>query len=196
MLTPSTDTTRDRLLAAALTLLDEGGPEAVTLREVGARVGVSRTAPYRHFTDKRHLLAALGAAELDALTDDLRAALGRHPRSERARMRALLQTYVARALAHPRRHALAMGAWAPDGPESAVHEAADRLLLVVVGEVVRAQAAGVVRAGDPARITALANATLRGAVDLHLAGHLSRDGKGGADPADLADDLLVLLAPG
>ena len=51
--------TRQSLLEAAGALLDAGGPEAVTLREVGARTGVSRSAPYRHFADKETLLTVL-----------------------------------------------------------------------------------------------------------------------------------------
>jgi AcrR family transcriptional regulator len=51
--------TRRALLDAAGALLDLGGPEAVTLREVGARAGVSRGAPYRHFDDKDSLLTAV-----------------------------------------------------------------------------------------------------------------------------------------
>ncbi len=39
-------------MLAAADLLEEGGPDAVTLRAVGARAGVSRSAPYRHFTGK------------------------------------------------------------------------------------------------------------------------------------------------
>jgi Bacterial regulatory proteins, tetR family len=42
-------------------LLDSGGPDAVTLRGVGARAGVSRGAPYRHFADKESLLTAVAA---------------------------------------------------------------------------------------------------------------------------------------
>jgi AcrR family transcriptional regulator len=37
--------TRELLLSAATELLDAGGPEAVTLREVGRRSGVSHNAP-------------------------------------------------------------------------------------------------------------------------------------------------------
>ncbi|MFI6702265.1 helix-turn-helix domain-containing protein [Streptomyces sp. NPDC050509] len=57
--------TRRALLDAAAELLDLGGPEAVTLREVGARAGVSRGAPYRHFTGKDSLRTdpALAASE-------------------------------------------------------------------------------------------------------------------------------------
>ena len=43
--------TRRALLDDAAALLDSGGPDAVTLREVGARAGVSRGAPYRHFAE-------------------------------------------------------------------------------------------------------------------------------------------------
>lgn len=50
---------RPALIAAARALLDEGGPDAVGLREAARRVGVSPTATYRHFKDKEALLAAL-----------------------------------------------------------------------------------------------------------------------------------------
>ena len=52
---------RPALIAAARTLLDEGGPEAVGLRESARRVGVTPTATYRHFRDKEALLAAVAA---------------------------------------------------------------------------------------------------------------------------------------
>ena len=81
--------TRQALLDAAGALLDAGGPDAVTLREVGARTGVSRSAPYRHFENKDTLLTALAtnamtqlgdrlesiAAEADSPEQSLRAAL-------------------------------------------------------------------------------------------------------------------------
>jgi AcrR family transcriptional regulator len=53
--------TRRALLDAAADLLDTGGPDAVTLRAVGARAGVTRGAPYRHFPDKDSLLTAIAA---------------------------------------------------------------------------------------------------------------------------------------
>ncbi len=49
------------MIAAARALLDEGGPDAVGLREAARRVGVSPTATYRHFKDKEALLAAVAA---------------------------------------------------------------------------------------------------------------------------------------
>ncbi len=50
-----------------------GEPEAVTLREVGARAGVTRSAPYRDFAEKDVLLAAVGAEAWDELAATFRA---------------------------------------------------------------------------------------------------------------------------
>ncbi|MER5275640.1 TetR/AcrR family transcriptional regulator [Streptomyces sp. NPDC002809] len=65
--------TRRALLDAAADLLDLGGPEAVTLREVGARAGVSRGAPYRHFTGKGSLLAAVATERWERIADQVHA---------------------------------------------------------------------------------------------------------------------------
>jgi len=59
--TESAAATRRALLDDAAELLDSGGLDAVTLREVGARAGVSRGAPYRHFANKESLLTAVAA---------------------------------------------------------------------------------------------------------------------------------------
>jgi len=50
---------RRALLDAALELLAREGASALTLREVARRAGVTHAAPYRHFTDKQALLAAV-----------------------------------------------------------------------------------------------------------------------------------------
>jgi AcrR family transcriptional regulator len=63
--------TRRSLLEAAGALLDAGGPEAVTLREVGARTGLSRSAPYRHFANKETLLTVLATNALSELGEEL-----------------------------------------------------------------------------------------------------------------------------
>src|ERR1700754_2432495 len=65
--------TRRALLDDAAELLDSGGPDAVTVREVGARAGVSRGAPYRHFSDKESLLTAVAAEGWQRVGDHMHA---------------------------------------------------------------------------------------------------------------------------
>ena len=48
---------RRALLDEALRTIQTDGVNALTLRTIGLRLGVSRTALYRHFTDKRALLS-------------------------------------------------------------------------------------------------------------------------------------------
>jgi AcrR family transcriptional regulator len=64
------------LVRAALAAVEQGGPDAVSLREIAEQLGVSRAAPYRHFADRRALLAevaALGFADLARAYDKARA---------------------------------------------------------------------------------------------------------------------------
>ena len=52
---------RRALVHAAAELLREGGQDALTLRAVARRSGVSHSAPYRHFSDRAALLSAVAA---------------------------------------------------------------------------------------------------------------------------------------
>ena len=64
---------RTALVGAALDLLAEDGADAVSLRAVARRAGVSAMAPYRHYPDKEALLAAVAVQGFDGLRDALRA---------------------------------------------------------------------------------------------------------------------------
>jgi AcrR family transcriptional regulator len=180
--------TRTALLDAATRLLDEGGVDAVTLREVGRLAGVSHNAPYKHFASKEALLAAVAARFLA----ERRGALDPSATPEAA-LRTTLVAYLAWALRHPVRFKLVFGRWSIDSPELA--EAAHAAHEALVSLVTDAQATGALPAGDPVRLAALLRALTHGAADLALAGHLAADGKGHADPADLVDDLLTYLGP-
>src|SRR5689334_9318570 len=63
---------RRALLDGVLELVAERGHAAgITLREVARRVGVSHSAPYRHFEDKEALLAALASEGFTKLSSAL-----------------------------------------------------------------------------------------------------------------------------
>jgi len=63
---------RAALVAAGTELIAESGVEAVNMRELARRAGVSSAAPYRHFADKDTLLAAIAAQGFERLVDRMR----------------------------------------------------------------------------------------------------------------------------
>jgi AcrR family transcriptional regulator len=65
---------RDVLVTEGRQLLMDEGPQAVTLRGLAKRAGVSHSAPLRHFADRDALLDAIAAQGFDELTAALSAA--------------------------------------------------------------------------------------------------------------------------
>ena len=59
---------RRAIVKAALEILKETRSLDFSLRELARRAGVSHNAPYKHFADKRELLAAVSAAGFEMLT--------------------------------------------------------------------------------------------------------------------------------
>lgn len=62
---------RNALVEEALALLAEGGAASVTLRELARRLGVTHTAPYAHFADKKALLLDVADVGFGRLADAL-----------------------------------------------------------------------------------------------------------------------------
>ena len=52
---------RDTLVQAALQEAERGGPEAISIKALTKKLGVSQPAPYRHFVDREALLEAVTA---------------------------------------------------------------------------------------------------------------------------------------
>ncbi len=64
-----------QLVAAARDLLEEGGPEALTMRTLVARVGIRAPSIYKHLRDKEELKAAVVADGLGEFADACEAAV-------------------------------------------------------------------------------------------------------------------------
>ncbi len=62
---------RESLITEAALMIQEQGITAVTLRELGRRLEVSRTAPYRHFEDKTDLLCSVAEHGFRVFQDTL-----------------------------------------------------------------------------------------------------------------------------
>lgn len=179
--------TRRALVEAAGTLLDMGGPEAVTLRAVGARAGVSRSAPYRHFDDKESLLTAVATEAWRDIGDDLETLTGSSDVPPQQLLRRALVSLITTGRSRPHLYRLMFTTPAGD-PTAAVRAAgrAQDLFLALVAEVV-----GPARARPYA---ALLLTSAHGIAGLELSGHLVRD-KWHVTAEDLLD-LQIGLLPG
>ncbi|MEZ5166231.1 MAG: TetR family transcriptional regulator [Acidimicrobiales bacterium] len=88
---------RTRIAEAALVFIDEHGLDALSMRKLGATLGVEAMSLYNHVANKADLLAAVS----DALYAEVLAALG-HPEGDwKVHARALSHAYVQVANDHP-----------------------------------------------------------------------------------------------
>jgi AcrR family transcriptional regulator len=90
---------RTALVKAATAAIERSGYETLSLRELAESLGVSRAAPYRHFTDRRALLAAVAADGFDRLTALYNATAGE--KTSQARLTAAGRAYLAFAAERP-----------------------------------------------------------------------------------------------
>jgi AcrR family transcriptional regulator len=88
------------LIAGALKLVEQGGAEAVSLRDLAQSLGVSRAAPYRHFDDRDALLAAVAARGFEDLNGEYEAALAT-PGDGAAKLRATGRAFFGFAIRRP-----------------------------------------------------------------------------------------------
>jgi AcrR family transcriptional regulator len=90
---------RDACVRAAVELLEEGGDDALSLRAVARRAGVSPAAPYRHYADREALVSAIAAVGYRELAERLAAA---HPSpSTPEQLASVAIAYVQFALERP-----------------------------------------------------------------------------------------------
>src|SRR5476649_2572498 len=86
---------REAMIEAAVALIEEVGPYAVTVREVARRAGVSPGAPFRHFPTRMALLTAVAEEAMRRFQAEIAAALGPVGGADvRTRMTTVARTYL------------------------------------------------------------------------------------------------------
>ncbi|MCU1404868.1 MAG: TetR family transcriptional regulator [Glaciihabitans sp.] len=179
--------TRVALVRAASELLDEGGPDSVTLRAVGSRAGVSRGAPYGHFDNKDGLLTALAVDAWKSAADQVIQLRADSTTAPDVRLERALMTLVALGRRQPHLYAL-MFSTPADDPEttSAASRLEDEFLAIV---------ADLVGTSDARRYGALVMASAHGIASLELSGHLAPE-KWHVDGEELVHTLVAGIRSG
>lgn len=97
----------DACVAEAMAIIATEGPEALSLREVARRLGVSHQAPYKHYPTRDHLMAEVVRRCFRRFAAALEA--GGTTASPEADMRALGRAYLGFALGNPLEYRLMFG---------------------------------------------------------------------------------------
>jgi AcrR family transcriptional regulator len=163
---------RRALVEEAVRIISDEGVAGLTLRAVGARLGVSRTALYRHFADKGTLLAVVAAEGFRAFRAALHDAVVSNGGGV-AGFEAMGRGYITFALEHPSHYRVMFGGFleaCPRSPEMVAE--AEGSFRVLVDSIVSLQQAGYVRAGDPQQLARYVWAVSHGVAMLVLDGQL------------------------
>jgi AcrR family transcriptional regulator len=162
---------RRALLDEAVRTIQTDGIQALTLRAVGHRLKVSRTALYRHFADKSALLAAVAAEGFAMLRTQLIEAWESGGRGARG-FDEMGRAYVRFALANPSHYRVMFGGFvAEQQPEPDLAREATGAFQALVDAIVEQQRAGLVRADDPQRLADYIWSTVHGIAMLAIDGH-------------------------
>jgi AcrR family transcriptional regulator len=100
---------RAELLNTAIEQLRENGAEDLSLRALARAIGVSQTAPYRHFADKSELLAAMATRGYRELYKALRESVNKAPDCPSEQILQVAFAYVDYAASHPQLFKLMFG---------------------------------------------------------------------------------------
>lgn len=178
---------RRALVAAAAAMVAESGVDALTLRGVGERAGVSRTALYRHFDGKAALLAAVAQEGFRRLRLDIEAAVLGAEGDGVEPLVALGEAYVGFGAAHPAHYRVMFGPTFGDwGRYPDLVAEGEAAFGVLAGAIAEGQAAGRLVAGDPVRLAQVVWAAVHGVVTLGGDGHLVQRPPGPANEPSLA----------
>ena len=182
---------RRTLLDVSIEAIEQQGVEALNLRALAARAGVSSGAPYHHFADRLELLAAIAQEGFQLLGQAMTRSRDAAPAEAGARLDALGLAYVRFAVEHPGHfRAMFRGEAHPAraSAQSTANQQAFRMLLAAIEDC---QRAGRAPAGDPQPLVLTAWSIVHGLSTLWLDGALPNTN---LDPALLAPMVTTLTS--
>ena len=162
---------RRALLDEALRTIQQDGVDALTLRTIGVRLGVSRTALYRHFTDKRALLSSVATEGFRLLTERL---LDAWKTGGVRGFNAMGVAYIRFAMANPAHYRVMFGGFVHNGArDEDLMRDSTAAFQALVAAIVALQREGVVRKDDPLQLAQFIWAAVHGVSMLIIDGQFA-----------------------
>jgi AcrR family transcriptional regulator len=160
---------RRALLDEAIRTIQHDGVESLTLRTIGVALGVSRTALYRHFTDKRALLSVVATEGFRMLRERLVEAWGT---GGVRGFNAMGVVYVKFAMAQPSHYRVMFGFVDGAPRDEELTRESNAAFQALVDALVALQKEGLVRKDDPQQLARFIWAAVHGISMLIIDGQL------------------------
>lgn len=167
-------TTKERLFAAAKNIYERDGLDALTIRAVGRKAGMSAMAIYRHFPDKSALIDALTRDGFDAWEAIVRKIDCDDPILW---LKRAVASYADFALTDPHRFDAAFLLPASPAQTFPMEIETGRFSIVkcIIAQIEKAQTQGRLLDESPMQITLMISALAQGLVSMHRAGRVGSD---------------------
>jgi len=179
---------REEILCAARRLLEENNIASLSMRAVAKEVGVSHTAPYRHFKDKESLLAGVAGLGFGEMISQLSEAVELHPGDPASQLEEAGHRYMKLVMENPQCTQLMFGNILPcDDTYPDLVESGDSAFDSVKSIIEEGQSLGVFKAGDVELLALTAWSAIHGLSLLFISGHVE-----GA--VSLPTDIRILTA--
>jgi AcrR family transcriptional regulator len=186
------------LIDAALQLVGEGGPEAVSVREAARRAGVSPGAPFRHFPSRDALMRAVAEEAQRRFRAEIEAGLAGAPAGDPLRrFRCLGLAYLRWAMRNPTHFEIISSRRFFDHDRAAA-VSRDNAELIELTErtLAEAFAAGQLRPADLKQVQIAGRALVYGFARMNIDGHFPRWGVDAAGAEQTAEAILDLFIEG
>lgn len=188
---------RVALIEAALDIIDEIGPQGLTIRKVAQRAGVSHAAPYRHFTGKDELILAVVERGFELLNESMDRARAAAGDDRLAQFAAAGDAYVAFGMAYPAYYKVMYSGdllSVTDNPalQQASASAFDRM----TDDIRAGQELGIVKPGDPELLAIAIVSSVHGFLSLANDNRLERLHGKGANLTELKDFVMQCIFEG
>lgn len=186
------------LIDAALQLVNEGGADAVNVREAARRAGVSPGAPFRHFPSRDALIQAVAEEAQRRFRAEIEQALAEAPADDPlGRFRRIGLAYLRWAMRNPTHFEIISSRRLFDH-DNADAVSRDNAALIDLTErtLAEAFAAGQLRSADLKRVQIAGRALVYGFARMNIDGHFPRWGVADADVERTAAAILDLFIDG
>ncbi len=180
--------TKQRLVDATRQMIDSSGIDSVSMREIGKKVQLSRSAVYRHFNNKEDLLAAIAVENFRFLKKSIYGLIDEIDEPVKI-LDAILKHYYNFGIRNREHYRLMFGYEWNKEQYPDVYNTAFEIYGIVSTCIVKAQEQNLITSKSAKELTAVAFSFIHGLIELKYAGH--DETEKGLNNADILIDLFL-----